>query len=88
VLDERQRQLSKELMRLAAGHPSPKVRDIARPLSSALARAASAADWHVRDLQTPGRDIQQWLATAQGAHAEAGDLAQRLEREVTEAGKR
>ncbi len=89
VLDERQQQVGKELMRLAAGHPAGEVRHIARPLSSALARAASASEWHVRDLRTSSsHDLQDSLARAQSAHAEAVDLAQQLERAVKDAGSR
>jgi hypothetical protein len=88
VLDERQQQAGKELMRLAAGHPAGEVRHIARPLSTALARAASASEWHVRDLRTSSHDLQGSLARAQSAHAEAVDLAQQLERAVKDAGSR
>jgi hypothetical protein len=85
VLDERQQQISKELMRLAAGHPSIPVAQIARQLSSAVVRAATASEWHVRDLALH-RDPLPSLSRAQEAHAEATDLAEQLEQAVKLAG--
>lgn len=87
VLDERQRQISRTLMRFAAGHPSTEVRRAARPLASALDRATSATDWLIRDIQN-ARPTEHWLGMARSAHAEATDLAMGLEAAVNSAGEK
>ena len=50
ALDQRSRQVDRELLRLAAGHPNTAVADWAHQLSSALVRAAYASEWHIRDV--------------------------------------
>jgi hypothetical protein len=87
ALNEQQQQVSKDLRRLAAGHPSATVRDIAQPLSSAVERAAVATEWHVRAIQNPtGGDFEGALTRAEDAHSEAVRLAQDLERAIKDAG--
>jgi len=86
ALAERSHQVDRELLRLAAGHPNTAVAECAHDLSSALVRAVYASEWHVRDV-VAGRNSEEALAAAQGAHAQAVKAAKELERAVKESGK-
>jgi hypothetical protein len=89
ALAERQRRVVRDLTRLGVGSPAHEVRESARLLSDAVARAATASEWYVRDLQAPsGRDMQQSLAAADEAHAKATELEQQLAVAVRNLGKR
>jgi hypothetical protein len=82
---ERGQRVDRELLRLSAGHPSPKVREAARALSSAIVRSSYATEWHVRDAQAQ-RDPAPSLASALQAHAEARAMTDNLERAINAAG--
>ncbi len=86
TLNERMQQISRRLLWLAAGRQSPAVTLRASKLSSALHRAVTATEWHIRDLQAH-RDPLPTLERAQAAHGEAEALTGQLEQAIKDAGR-
>lgn len=84
-LNQRANKLSRELVRLAAGHPNAAVRDAASDLSSSVLRAAAQSQWHVRDLLA-SRDATSSLETAMAEHEGATAALARLRDAIKTAG--
>jgi len=84
-LIQRATKVSRELVRLAAGHPDNAVRKAASDLSSAVLRAATRSQWHVRDLLA-NRDASQSLNSAMAEHEGATAGLFKLRQAVMAAG--
>jgi hypothetical protein len=87
ALNQRSEDIYKQLVRLAAGHPSATVQSRAEELSSAILRAAYQSQWHVKDLLADRWDSAQ-LGKAQEEQEKAESVAAELERAVKTARSR
>jgi hypothetical protein len=84
-LRRRSTQVSRELGTLAAGHPDDAVRAAASDLSSAVIRATTQSQWHVRDLLA-NRDASLSLTNATAEHEAATATLARLREAIKAAG--
>lgn len=76
-----------ELLVMAAGHPDATIRESCRELSVALHNSLHTALWAVSEL-AQNRAIGTPLQAAQGDHAAAREVAERLLNEVAAYGSR
>lgn len=85
-LNQRRDEVRRQLLRMAAGHPSAAVQSAAEKLEVSLFTAAVQAEWLVADV-IKGRDTSEQLGYAQKSYESAMAACADLESAVKDAGR-